>query len=148
MSLYLEKRSISPRYFFVVGEDKYFLKVCLCIWGGFWNLLSAPLYREWRSEWGQSVFPNMTLRLLPPQKQLYLYLYSYSCASAMLLIFLSTVQYRHLLRTTFVLLLYCNWFFKSYCRNIYTFCSLLYVVGIFENESIIVKNTQYIHCIL
>ena len=75
--LYLGSTSISPRYASVFREDKFFLKICLCIWGGFWNLLSAPLYREWRSEWGQSVFPNMTLRLLPPQKQLYLYFFFY-----------------------------------------------------------------------
>ena len=43
----------------------------------FWNLLYAPLYREWSSEWGQSVFPNMTPCLPPPLKQLYFLLYLY-----------------------------------------------------------------------
>ena len=43
----------------------------------FWNLLYAPLYRAWSSEWGQSVFPNMTPCLPPPLKQLYFLLYLY-----------------------------------------------------------------------
>ena len=32
MSLYLGMTSISTRYAFLFGEDKYFLEICLCIW--------------------------------------------------------------------------------------------------------------------
>ena len=47
--------------------------LCTLSLGPFWNLLYAPLYREWSSEWGQSVFPNMTPYLPPPLKQLYFF---------------------------------------------------------------------------
>ena len=63
--------------------------LCTLSLGPFWNLLYGPLYREWSSEWGQSVFPNMTPYLPPPLKQLYFFY----CVDLCLFLFLDLFLY-------------------------------------------------------